>query len=193
MGQVLNLYKHNPVSNEKYFVDTNVWYWTSYVSSKTILAKEYSNKYQLETYPQFIEKAINNGSTLCYSPLTLAELAHVIENAEHQLYMQQNVITIEKKVYRKITAQREKVLAEIEAAWAQVTAMATSIDTLINKKFVIDSIAVLKEGMLDAYDSFYIQLMRENQIDYLITDDYDFASLNKIMIVTANKNAITPR
>ena len=102
MPQTLDLNKHSPVKNELYFVDSNVWFWTTYVTSKHMALPQPPQEYQTSTYPAFLEKVLNEGAKLCHCPLTLAELANIIENTELDFYRKTiNNINFKKKEFRQ--------------------------------------------------------------------------------------------
>src|ERR1022692_1361465 len=102
MVQITNLNNYSPKKGERYFVDTNVWYWFTYVASKEMKVANAPLKYQMTDYSAFIEKALNNGAQLYHCALTLSELAATIENAELKLYhlTKPTDHPITKKIYR---------------------------------------------------------------------------------------------
>lgn len=191
MTQIFDINSYNPVKGECYFVDTNVWFWTSYVGSKSMPSTKQPEQYQLASYPQFIERAVTDGAFLCHSALTFSELANVIENTELDLYkLKVRNPSFGKKAFRNITDERKNVLREIDAAWKAVSSMSKCLHSKHDEQFVRNSYATLCEGVVDPFDAFLIQTMRENKIDYVITDDHDFCSISKHIIVTANSTAL---
>ena len=42
--------------SDKFFIDTNVWFWLTYAASNEIQTQNAPARYQLEVYPEFIEK-----------------------------------------------------------------------------------------------------------------------------------------
>lgn len=191
MAQIIDATADKPKKGEAYFVDTNVWYWFTYVSSRKMALPNHPQDYQLETYPKFIEDALTIGSKLCHSALTLAELANIIEMTELEIYRAKiDNQHFEKKEFRKIAASRKKVLNEIEVAWNTINSMSSCVDAKLDKKFANDSNNVMREGLVDPFDAFLIQTMRHNKIDYIITDDNDFCEIENQIVVTANKRSL---
>lgn len=191
MSQILDLNLHQPIKGERYFVDTNVWFWFTYVSSKRVVLPQHPEPYQLVDYPNFIQKALDDGAILCHCPLTLAELANVIEKTELDIY-KKNIKNdfFEKKEFRRIVNERKSVLNEIQVAWNSINTMSTCIDIKLDLKFVDRCRDILGEGTVDSFDAFFIQTMRDQQIDYVVTDDHDFSTVQKQILITANRKAI---
>lgn len=190
-AQVLDLSSNAAIRNEQYFVDTNVWYWMTYAASKDMDLLNKPTEIQARCYPQYIERAISDGAILCHCPLTFSELANIIENAELQIYREMTGNQhFEKKQFRRIDAEREKVLNEIQIAWVSVNSMSTCLGINLNSNFVENAEALMCDHLLDPFDAYYVQLMRDNQIDYMVTDDHDFCTVNNQIIVTSNPKAL---
>ncbi|MGJ0514455.1 MAG: PIN domain-containing protein [Methylomicrobium sp.] len=191
MSQILDLNSHQPIKGERYFIDTNVWFWATYVASKSIVLPQQPDQYQLNDYPKFLQRALDDGASLCHCPLTLAELANVIEKTELDIYRQRiGNNYYEKKEFRRIESERKAVLNEIEVAWSSINAMSKCIDIKLDLKFVELGRNILGEGTVDPFDAFFIQIMRDHYIDYVVTDDRDFTTIQKQILITANPKAI---
>ena len=157
-----------------YFVDTNVWYWITYVASKSFLAVR-PQEYQLDHYPSFIEMALNSGSTLYYSPLTLVELASLIERSEWEIFKQFNSAgNCNLKSFRRDDAQRRGVIAELKTAWDAVTGMARPLPYIESGEMASNIMGILESALLDGYDAIYVWIMRECGVLNVISDDKDF-------------------
>lgn len=191
MTQILEIPSYRPIKGERYFVDSNVWFWTTYVASKNIVLPQHPEQYQLANYPAFLQRALDDGAKLCHCPLTMAELANIIENTELDIY-RKNIGNpyFEKKEFRRIPEERETVLQEIQVAWDSINAMSECIDIKLDKVFVAKGSQLLREGRVDPYDAFFIQTMRMHQIDYVVTDDHDFTTIQKLILITANRKAL---
>lgn len=179
-----------PKSDDVFFVDTNVWYWLTYASSKTFLNKDQApSEYQTTLYPDFIQKALNVSAKLYYSPLSLAELANTIENIEFGIFEMFNINDgkrIHRKQFRKIAKERKGVVQEVEAAWDTIASLANSLDCELTEKLSEASMEIFKSSNLDPYDAFFIEIMRTNNLTKIITDDADFGSTTGLQIFTAN-------
>lgn|SRR5574340_148523 len=191
MAQIFDLNSHKPIKGERYFVDSNVWFWSTYVSSKRIVLPQHPQQYQLTDYPVFLQKVLDDGASLCHCPLTLAELANVIERTELDIYRRTiNNDFFDKKEFRRIQSERQSVLNEIKVAWDSINAMSKCIDIEMDHKFVGQAREILAEGTVDPFDAFFIQIMRDHKIDYVITDDHDFTTVKQQILITANRKAI---
>lgn len=163
---------------EKFFVDTNVWYWTTYIPSKEYVALK-PDDYQTEHYPQFIEDALNNKSTLYYSPLMLAELAGLIERSELAIYRAFHG-EIKLKRFRSIKAERSAVIGEIRSAWETINQIASPLPANIDTEFSEKLLEITEKNLVDGYDALYYFVMRENGLQNIITDDKDFKGIPDI-------------
>jgi hypothetical protein len=68
---------------------------------------------------------------LLYCGLSLAELAHNIEQTEREIFSS----TLKPKEYRhNFPTERAKVVAEVQAAWSQVTSTAVCTHVLVSEK-----------------------------------------------------------
>ncbi len=184
-----------PKSDDVFFVDTNVWYWLTYASSKTFLNKDQApSEYQTTLYPDFIQKALNVSAKLYYSPLSLAELANTIENIEFgifEMFNKNDGKRIHRKQFRKIAKERKGVVQEVEAAWDTIASLANSLDCELTEKLSEASMEIFKSSNLDPYDAFFIEIMRTNNLTKIITDDADFGSTTGLQIFTANSRLNT--
>lgn len=185
MAQIIDL-NNNPIKNESYFIDTNVWFWATYVASKDMDLPNHPQEYQTREYPQFLEKALDYGSRLCHCPMTFSELANIIEKTELEIYRNQaGNQHLGKKQFRDIPEAREAVLSEIETAWAAINQMSECIDINLNKKFVENANSVMRTNKVDPFDAFYVQILKIKGIDYIVTDDSDFFDVAKLIVVTS--------
>lgn len=174
---LINIKNANPAPDDSFFVDTNVWFWFTYAASKSfdnIDAKGYQETY----YPEFIEKALNCGSKLHYSSLTLPEIAHAIERTELDIYNRYHPdATIGVKRFRKIPEERSVVIKEITTAWNTIKSMATEIPLSDGVNLSGSILSSLTQFTLDGYDAIYYVQMQENNLTNIITDDKDFKTI----------------
>lgn len=193
-NKIFDISSIEPSSDDVFFVDTNVWYWLTYASSKTFLdPSQEPQKYQTDSYPSFIQKAMDANSKLYYSPLSLAELANTIESKEFEIFEMFNAGVgngkrVHRKKFRKIASERKGVVQEVDAAWATITTLGSSLDCELSQKLSEDSLDTFKASLLDPYDSFFVEIMKSNGLNKIITDDVDFGSTTGLEIFTANKN-----
>lgn len=124
---------------------------------------------------------------LLYCGLSLAELAHNIEQTERQIFSS----TLKPKEYRhNYPAQRAKVVAEVQAAWSQVKSTAVCTDVLVNEETTNTLLTRFQTQLLDGYDLLILEAMDKARIKQIITDDGDYVTVPGIKVFTANSSAI---
>jgi len=188
MTDVFKIDKATPTHHDKYFVDTNVWFWFTYCASKEMIGLG-AKRYQLYKYPEFIEKVLDSGARLYHCPLVYSELANVIEKAEYRIYLSENQdIDVSRKEFRQIPERRANFLKELKHAWKSVEGISNCIDVKLNSALVSRAGEVLGESVLDPYDAFYFNIMKIAGIDNIVTDDQDFLSSGVGSLYTANKS-----
>ncbi|MBM4844807.1 PIN domain-containing protein [Vibrio parahaemolyticus] len=175
--------------SDRFFIDTNVWFWFTYAASNEIQTPNSPGRYQLQRYPEFIEKILDEGASLYHSPLMLSELTNVIERTECEIYNYSNDTELTRKEFRLLTPQREKVIREVSNAWQQVTSMSTTLELTINAELANSALITLSDYSLDAYDAFYAKSMSDYGIENIVTDDADFSGLD-LNLYTANNRLI---
>jgi predicted nucleic acid-binding protein len=190
MAKIIDLKKYNPSKGEMFFVDTNVWYWFTYVPSKVMQMAKKPLPYQVADYAAFIEKALNNHAHLYHCPLNLAELSGIIETAEFDYYNMVNGSTIKKKAYRKIAPERAGVSNEINLAWATISSLSSHMATVLTESSENEVLTSFPLTSLDTYDCFYTQLMKQNGIVNIISDDGDFGTCPTSTVFTSNKRLL---
>lgn len=187
MAIINSIKRARPHHKDKYFVDTNVWFWFTYCASKEIETENEPARYQLNSYPEFIEKVLDEGAKLFHCPLVFSELANIIERTEFEIYKMNNPNVIRnKKDFRANSAERAKVLRETKMAWDLIGSLSTCLEFSLDEQVVIKIQDVLSISTLDPYDAFYYQLMSSEGITKIITDDKDFNSTDIGNIYTAN-------
>jgi predicted nucleic acid-binding protein len=176
----LDIRKKEPAKGDIFFVDTNVWYWTTYAASKQFFTKA-PKDYQIEFYPNFIEKALTNEADLYYSPLTLIELTSLIERSEFEVFKAfEGDPNYTFKRFRNNDAQRKSVIEELRTAWGQVQAMAKELPATIETGLSENLISMVENYRIDGYDALYIKFMQDNKISNIITDDKDFRKIDGV-------------
>jgi predicted nucleic acid-binding protein len=190
MTNLINIRKCTPHHLDKYFIDSNVWFWFTYAASNEISGSHAPARYQVEDYPKFIEKILDNGASLYHSPLILSEIANVIERTEYEIYLLDNPTRrITRKEFRKKTDYRKKVMEEINLAWGTIVQMSECLDIKLDAALSSNALKTLNDSLLDPYDAFYIDSMSTYDVTGILTDDSDFNGLD-ISLYTANKRLI---
>lgn len=186
-ANVVDIRTDNPFKGENFFVDTNVWYWMTYTR-----ASSSALPYQITDYPNYVNSVLDAGGKIYQNGLSFAELAHLIEKTEFDIFNKiHRAERIKSKEFRhNHSLEREKVIAEIEAAWGQVKSMAEPLEITIDESTTEAARKHIKTNLLDGYDLFILQLLTRHNVLQIITDDGDFATIPGIKMFTSNKNVI---
>lgn len=189
-ASVVDIRNDIPKATDTFLVDTNVWYWMTY--TRASLGDRQPMPYQSNCYPAYINKALSVKSRLHRCELSLAELAHVIEKTELEIYSKRTNFDKKKgKEFRhNYPTERSGVVAEIQAAWGQVQSMAKPIDAKIDEAAGNATLTRFATQPLDGHDLFIIEAIMQSNILQVVTDDGDFATVPGIVVYTANSNVI---
>ncbi len=179
-AEVVDITADSPKQSDVFLVDTNVWFWTAY--SKASISRSYK-----AAYASYLKKALTVGSRLYVSGLSQAELIHVIEKAEMELFGQTRDI---KDFRYNFPGQRAMVVSEAGTAWSVVQNMAVTVDVLVDDDMHRRTLARLSRCTMDAYDLISAEVMFKEGIPQVLTSDMDFASVPGITLFTANQGVL---
>ncbi|MCL1463385.1 hypothetical protein [Argonema galeatum] len=181
-AEVVDIRSDHPKKDDIFLVDTNVWYWLTYTKASTS-----ANSYQITDYPTYIANALSAQSLLLYCGLSLSELAHNIEQNEKKIF---SSALIPKEYRHNYPAERANVVAEIQAAWSQVTSIAVSTDITINEVTTNTALTRFSTQPLDGYDLLILEAMDKAGTVQVITDDGDYVTVPGIRVFTGNQNVV---
>ncbi len=189
-ADVIDIRNDIPKPEDKFLVDTNIWYWLTY--TRASLADSPPRSYQVNDYPSYVSKALSAKSQLLRCGLSLAELASLIERTELEVFAKASGIDkMKRKEFRhNHPSERTGVVSEIEAAWSQVQAMAQIVDVQIDEAISDNALKRLSTQPLDGYDLFLLESISKSGVIKVITDDGDFVTVHGIQVFTSNHNAI---
>ncbi len=191
---VVDITTDTPKAGDAFMVDTNVWYWLTY-SRASQSARPPAN-YQTSHYPNYTNAALGSGARIFQSGLSLAELTHLIEKAEYEIFAQANPAIFpnpskfDKNFRHDRLHEHKQAVSEIEAAWAQVTSLAEPLTITIDSPTATAALTRLQTEKVDGYDLFILESMKNNSVVQVITDDGDYAAVPGIQVFTANRNVI---
>lgn len=170
----------SPLSGEKFFVDTNIWLYQSYVSGAFF--SEHSQE-KATSYSDFIQKVLSDGGQLFTSSLCLSEVAHVLEKKSFEIYRaKQPNCTL--KQFRAIKTERNKIISAVTDVWEEIKSLSTIIEMNITKDNGDLILKKLNIAPLDSYDAQYLIMMENNKISNILTDDKDFQNIASIDVYT---------
>lgn len=181
-ADVIDIKSDIPKEEDIFLIDTNVWFWATY-SNATSSTPQYD-------YSQYLNKALAINSKIHHSGLSLAELSHIIEKTEWEIYNQW-VSSIKLKEFRhNITSERQRIVSEVKAVWSQVTNLAQPLEISIDNKTVGAALNRFQTEKVDGYDLFILESMKKHGVEQVITDDGDFSTVPNIKVFTSNRNVI---
>lgn len=184
-AKVIDITADTPRSEDAFLVDTNVWYWMTYPNATSHIPNQISN------YPGYLNDALGASTKIFHSGLTLAELSHIVEKTEREIYERNIGNSIKPKEFRhNLAIQRGRVVSEVQAAWAQVTSLSEPLSVTIDSPTATAALNRLQIEKVDGYDLFILESMRSHGVVQVITDDGDFATVPGIQVFTANRNVI---
>jgi predicted nucleic acid-binding protein len=184
-AEMVDINADSPTTTDAFFVDTNVWYWMTYPNAATSALPG-----QLSDYPAFVNRALAAGARFCYSGLSLAELFHLIEKTEREIY-KKTIGDIKTKEYRhNLPSERSRVASEAQAAWGQVKSLSSPLALTVDEKATDAALDRFRTEKLDGYDLFILETMKNHGMVQIITDDGDFATVAGIRVFTANRNVL---
>ncbi len=179
-AEVIDIKSDCPKQTDIFLVDSNVWYWLTYSHSSAI-------PYQLKDYPSYINKVMAVQARLLWCGLSLAEIAHLVEKSEREIFSK----SINPKEYRhNYPSERIKVVAEIQTMWAQVKSLAEPIEILVDEATTDLALNRFNTQLLDGYDLFMVEAMSKKGVIQILTDDGDFSTIPGFRVFTSNKNVI---
>jgi hypothetical protein len=188
---VVDLRNDTPKATDRIYVDTNAWFWTVY--SNVQFSPAPPNQNQKQEYPGFLKRVLNMGGQLHWCGLSLSELAHLIERTEYDIYSRTTSAPLKPKEYRhNLTAERARVVQEIQMTWGAVESMASCLNAPeINAALTTAALQDFAQLPVDGYDLFAIRALNAAGITQVISDDGDFCCVPGITLFTANQNVIT--
>lgn len=187
-AEVVDITTDTPKPEDAFLVDTNVWYWLTY--SRASQSARPPAYYQTSSYPNYTNAALGAGARIFQSGLSLAELIHLIEKAEREIYEAANGQIGTKEYRHNLPAERAQVFSEVQAACGLVVTLAEPLTVTIDSPTATAALNRLQTEKVDGYDLFILESMRSHGVVQVITDDGDFATVPGIQVFTANRRVI---
>lgn len=187
-ADVVDIKADTPRPTDSFFVDSNVWLRMVYPNASHnepawragIMSK----------YANYVSTLGSVGAQLHWCGLSLAELSHVIELTEKEIYEATHGRIRSKEYRHTLPAERTNVVKLVDAAWGQVKSLAEPISATVSEATTDAAMARFRSQQLDGYDLFILEAMAANGVTQIITDDGDFATVPGIQVFTSNPNSI---
>lgn len=185
LTDLMQLAKMRQTFNQGFYVDTNIWYKITYEANPELV----------NLYPQVLSSLLNDARTkLLRSKLSFSELANLIDRYNWQGY-QNTHHRLPRKAYRQLTTERQVVISAIDNRLKQVETYTDDVESdrfeeVLNYITESNFVETLAESYLDPTDAMMINIIRENGVKNVITDDKDYLSVSDIYLFTLNGKAI---
>jgi predicted nucleic acid-binding protein len=187
-ADIIDITTDTPLETDKFFVDSNVWYWVGYTNASVTARHNQSTD-----YPNYLSQCLLNAANLLKCALSFPELAHIIERTEREIFEQINQTTISPKNFRhNYPTERQQVVTEIQNVWALIELMTNNqtIPLNVDDQAVSAALTSLTSLALDGYDLFMLDAILQAGITQVITDDSDFGQVSGIQVFTSNQRLI---
>ena len=182
---VIDITRDHPQPGDVLLVDTNVWYWQTYTRASSLSSSPAA--YQTKFYPNYIDLAIDAGSTLLRSAHSLVELSGLVEKDSSLI----NVPRTQKEFRHAGDAVTASYHAELESIWYQIKSITHPVSQLLDDALCSSFVSTAISERLDGYDSLLLLLARERNVTGIITDDGDFSTVSGITVHTANQRVLS--
>ncbi len=188
-ANVIDIRSDTPQQNDIFFVDTNVWFWQTYTNASL---SHPSAPTKIREYSTYLNSALSRGATLTYSGLIVAELAHIIEKTEREIYIKSHVQVNSKEYRHNLQVERGKVVLEVQSAWNQVKALAVPVNLTVDEAITDAALNRFKTQAVDGYDLLILEAISRAGVGQvkIITDDMDYAVVPGVLVFTSNHNVV---
>src|SRR5258708_6487136 len=169
-ADVIDIRADTPQPTDEFLVDTNVWYWLVY--TRAAMGSNPPKTRQLTDYPQYVSQALANGSQMKCCGLTLAEIVHVIEKTEREIYGAASGFDSRrtKEFRHNFPVERANVVSEVQSAWSQISSLASSMDAFVNAVMTDAAVLRFQTEAVDGYDLFLLEATSASGVIQVITD-----------------------
>lgn len=187
-AHVIDLHTDSPRSSDAFLVDTNVWYWRAYSSAGASPGS--ATPAQMQLYSDYLRRSTAVGAVAYRSGLCLAELAHLIEQNERDIYAGA-VASVTTKEYRhNLPAERARVVREVQKAWAKIKAQSQPLPLTIDDPTTDAALLRFATQAVDGFDLFLLEGMSQAGITQVLTDDGDYGTVPGLEVFTANPRVV---
>lgn len=179
-----------PNPGEKVSIDTQIIYWLFYADDNYLIG---NRPYQIRLYSKYLEDIMQNKNKIIIFGGVIQELFKIIEINEYKLYLKLNDFSendMSLKQYRKIPDERKCVQNKINIAYKQIQQIADINYDAIDNICCNDFIGSFLVHKADLVDFSLVHFCKKENINHLLTDDFDFKTIDNddINIFSANKS-----
>jgi hypothetical protein len=187
-ARVVDIRRDTPRPTDAILVDTNVWYWHAYRGAGVIPGS--ATPAQMSVYTAYLQRNTDAGAIVYHTGLCLAELAHLIEQTERDVYSQA-VAPITSKDYRhNLPSERTRVVGEVQRAWSKVKSQSQPSPLVIDDATTDAALLRLATQAVDGFDLFLLEGMSSAGVTQVLTDDGDYCTVPGLEVFTANPRVL---
>lgn len=183
-AKVVDLRYVGPPAENRFLVDTNVWYWQTY--SRASQAESPPSYDKIKNYPSFLNRVLQRRGTLFHCGLALAELSILIERVEYEI-LARGDYRPDHKAYRNDPACRDVAIKAIEATWQQVEKLSARLPINLDEPLIREALELMRQYPLDCNDALMLAAARSAGVTNVVTDDSDFSAVPGFTVYTANR------
>jgi hypothetical protein len=178
-----------PRPTDALLIDTNVWYWRVYPGAGAMPGS--ATPAQMITYSAYLRDCLATGGAIYRTGLCLAELAHLIERNERDVYSQ-GVAPIATKDYRhNLPTERARIVRELQKAWAEVKRLSQPLPLVIDDATTDAALLRFAAQPVDGFDLFLLEGLFAAGLSQILTDDGDYCTVPGLEVFTANQRVVT--
>lgn len=182
-ADVVDIRVDKPLKTDVFVVDTNVWFWVAYTKAAPL-------PHQRANYPFYLKSTLTVQATILRFALVQAELFHLIEKTEYEIFSATHLGTRRKEYRHNYPAERARVVAESRIAWNTVKALTSPLVATVDDSMTDAAMARFLTQALDGYALYLLEVMESTGLRQILTDDGDFCTVPDIQVFTANQNVI---
>jgi len=187
-AQVVDIRTDMPRASDRFLVDTNVWAWEHYPTST--LSPTGMPLPQVTEYSPYLARMRTAGTVRCRLGLSLAELAHLVEQKELEIYSAAVAPLTTKEYRHNLPTERARVEREVQRAWDRIKADSSPLTLTIDDPTTDAALSRFAAEPVDGYDLFLLVAMAAAGVTQLLSDDGDFCAVADIDVFTANPRVL---
>jgi hypothetical protein len=187
-AEVIDIRTDTPVAMDALLVDTNVWFWHAYPDVAAIAGA--ATPSQMGDYTRRIRDSADAGATLYHTAVSLAELAHLIEQHERDVYASAVAPVTAKEYRHNLPAERTRIAGVVQRAWSLVQADSLLLSLILDAGAIHAALGRFATQKVDGYDLFLLEAMSAAGVSQVLTDDGDYGTVPGIQVFTANPRVI---
>ncbi len=146
--------------------------------------------WRARVYPDYLRSASRSKAQVYRCGLSLAGLAHLIEDVEYEIFQRTHAGESRKEFRVNYPAERAGIVTDIQNAWQIVKSLATAVKLVIDETTTDEALGRLQTASLDGYDLFIVQAMIAAGTTQILTDDGDYCTVPGIQVFTTNRRVI---